>query len=204
MSTIIDLIASIIFGGALLLIIVDADDLARENHSVYNGDMLVQEMLISTAHVLEGELRNMGYGVKEKPTILQADSTGITFLSDLAPYGGTVDTIHYYTGDPFELAGTQNEQDRLLHRRVNSGEASAVGAVTVFRLRYMTRPGEILPTPVPANRLSEIHVVEVTVEVQNPYAPLRRESEVGDGERSALYSTTLWQQTRLASQNSRR
>jgi hypothetical protein len=203
-STIIDLVASFIFGGALLLIIIDADDLARENHSVYNGDMLVQEMLISTVHVLEGEFRNMGYGVPEKPTVLQADSTSITFLSDLAPFGGAVDTIRYYTGDPGELSGTQNELDRFLHRRVNEADASQVGAVTVFRLRYLTRSGEILSTPVQTSRLSEIHVVEVTVEVQNPYAPLRREGEIGEGERNALYSTTLWQQTRLASQNSRR
>jgi hypothetical protein len=57
---------------------------------------------------------------------------------------------------------------------------------------------------VPNDRLNEIHVVEVTMEVQNPYAIYRPRDQVQAGERDALYSTSLWQQTRLASQNSRR
>jgi hypothetical protein len=76
--------------------------------------------------------------------------------------------------------------------------------VTIFTLKYIARSGEILPVPVPNDRLTEIHVVEVTMEVQNPYAILRRDGEVLPGERNALYSSSLWQQTRLASQNTRR
>jgi hypothetical protein len=76
--------------------------------------------------------------------------------------------------------------------------------VTVFNLKYLSFAGELLATPVVPSELIEIHTVEVTIEVQNPYAMLREEGLVGAGERNALFSSSLWQQTRLASQNSRR
>lgn len=204
MSALFDVIASMLFGGTLFMIVLTANDIASENQSTYNGDMMVQEMLTSTAQLVEGEFRNMGFGVPEhNRTITYADSTAINFLSDLNR-DGNIDTIKYSLGNTGELLDTQNEMDRFLKRKVNGGQTMNVGAVTTFRLQYHTREGELLPIPVPWDRLTEIHVVEVTMEVQNPYAPYRDAAMVKSGERNALYSSSLWQQTRLASQNSRR
>jgi hypothetical protein len=204
MQYILDYIAASILGAALLLIIISANDTAAESHSVYNGDALVQEILVQTAFLLEGELRNMGVGVPEnQPTILWADTSSIRFLYDI-DRDAVPDTISYYEGTVADFDETQNELDRPLFRRVNSGKTLIVGSVTVFRFRYITRLGEDLSTPVVATRLPEIHSVEITMEVQNPYAMTRHEEQVQAGERTALYSSSLWQQTRLASQNNRR
>ena len=200
MAAIMDILISFVIGGMLLIIILTANDIAAENQTISNGDMLVQEMLVSTAQVFEGELRNMGFGVAESAaTITAADTSSISFLTDLGRNGPPVDVIRYYTGPTSELNHTQNPTDRLLHRTVNAGAVAAIGAVTMFRLSYLTQDGELLPTPVPGNRLAEIHTVEVTMEVQNPFAPLSK----GDNPH-ALFSSSLWQQTRLASMNSRR
>ncbi len=134
----------------------------------------------------------------------RADSTAISFLMDMGRDGGAPDTITYSLGAISELAETQNELDRFLKRKVNTEPILNVGTVTTFALKYFTREGEQLSTPVVTDRLNEIHVVEVTMEVQNPYALYRPKDQVQAGERDALYSTSLWQQTRLASQNSRR
>ena len=204
MASIIDYLGSLIFGGAILGIILNANDIASENQSIYNGDMLVQEMLIQTAHLVEGEFRNMGVGVPEdEHAVLAADSTSIAFLYDI-DRDGTPDSVQYRVGSPASMPGTQNELDRPLYRRVNSGPVATVGVVTQFHLSFMDRHGIVLPLPVPATRLSEIHTVEITMEVQNPYATLRPKGSVQAGERDALYSSSLWQQTRLAAQNSRR
>ncbi len=202
----LDLMLSVILGGILMIIVLDANEIAVENQSVFNGDMLVQEMLTSVAQVVEGEIRNMGFGVPEKDAaILYADTSRIIFLTDLSRSGTSLDTIQYLLGDTLDLIHTQNELDRLLYRRVNTQPVTEIGAVTFFHLSYITKSGEVLTTPVPPARLTEIHVVEVTIEVQNPHAMTRRPGEViGAGERTALYSSSLWQQTRLASQNSRR
>jgi hypothetical protein len=181
-----------------------ANEIAAENYSLYNGDMVVQEMLTQTAYLLEGELRNMGVGIPEsKESVIWADSSGIGFLYDV-DLDGYVDTVRYFAGVPSEMLNTMNELDRPLYRRVNGGNPLMVGAVTVFRLRYLTRAGVVLSTPVPSDQLSEIYSVDITMEVQNPYALSRPEESVRSGERNALYSSSLWQQTRLSSQNMRR
>ncbi|MEO8167508.1 MAG: hypothetical protein ABI623_04615 [bacterium] len=205
MGTVLDLIASTLFGTMLLMIILNANDMAAETQSVYNGDVLVQEMLVSTARLVEGEFRNMGFGVEDgHATVLVADTNCISFLTDLDRDGGVLDTITYSVGPVSEMRKTQNELDRYLYRKVNGGAPMKVGAVTVFKLQYAAASGEQLPTPVQFDRLSEIYVVEVTMEVQNPYAISYRAAQLNPGDRTAMFSSSLWQQTRLASQNSRR
>ena len=100
MSVILDVIISMIMGGMLLLNILRAQDIVAENTSEYQGDVLVQEMLITQVQYIEGEFRNMGYGVPPgKQTILAADTSSITFLTDL-DRDGTLDTLTYSLG-PF-------------------------------------------------------------------------------------------------------
>ena len=205
MSSLMDIIYSVLFGGTMFLIVLNANDIAVENQTTYNGDMMVQQMLTSTAQLVEGEFRNMGFNVSENTnTVRSADSSSIAFLCDLGRDGGMIDTIRYWTGPTSELAGTPNELDRNLYRSVNGGQKAIVGVVTTFHLGYYTHEGDLLKLPVPSDRLSEVHVVEVTMEVQNSAALARDPKQVKDGQRSALYSSSLWQQTRLASQNSRR
>lgn len=205
MATILDLIASTIFGGMLLVIILNANDMALESQSIQNGDVMVQEILVSTVRLIEGEYRNMGFGVPEHTvSVVEADSSRIRFLTDLGRDGGAPDTITYWVGPTSELLKTQNELDRFLYRQVNNETPLKVGAVTVFRMEYQTQSGEELPIPVPSARLSEIHLVEVTVEVQNPYAISKKQAQINPGDRTAKFSSALWQQTRLASQNTRR
>jgi hypothetical protein len=204
MAALMDVISSMIFGSTLFMIILTSNDIATETQATYNGDMMVQEMLTGTAQLIEGEFRNMGYNVPQTvASITHADSTGISFLLDL-DRNGTIDTVKYTLGDTTELSGTPNELDRFLKRQVNGGTVLKVGVVTVFHLTYLTSEGVVIPSPVPSDRLGEVRMVELTMEVQNPYAPARIASMVQSGERNALYSSSLWQQTRLASQNTRR
>ncbi len=204
MQYVLDYVLSAILGAGLILIMNSANEIAAENYSMYNGDMVVQEMLTQTAYLLEGELRNMGVGLPEtERTVLWADTSGLGFLSDVN-LDGYVDTIQYFAGSPSEMLQTMNELDRPLYRRINSENPLMVGAVTVFRLRYLTRSGTLLSTPVVTGQLSEIYSVDITMEVQNPYALSRPKEMVQTGERTALYSSSLWQQTRLSSQNMRR
>jgi hypothetical protein len=204
MTEILDYITSILMGGMLTLNVLSVNQIANETYSLYSGDMSVQEMLVTTVQVLEGEFRNMGFGVPENErTVLAADTSSITFLMDLDRAGTSVDTIRYALGPISDLSYTQNVMDRYIYRTVNGGGTLKVGVVTTFRLRYITPDGEVLPTPVPSDRLTEIHEVEITMEVQNPYA-MYNPGYTGTGNQNALFSSSYWQQTRLASQNSRR
>jgi hypothetical protein len=209
MSVMLDLIGAMVLGGMLLLNVLKAQSIMAENSSTIHGDVLVQEMLIAQVQAVEGEFRNMGYGVPEGTrSILMATDSSLTFLIDSSPRNGTIDTVTYSMGPIGELAGTQNEMDRFLRRRMSSPgggvETGNVGVVTYFHVRYIDATEDTLATPVVGADLGRIKEVEISMEVQNPYALYRPKGMVYAGERDALYSTSYWQQTRLASQNFRR
>jgi hypothetical protein len=201
----LDYLSSLILGGMLIVNVLSANDIATETYSVYEGDMVVQEMLITTVQLLEGEFRNMGFGVPEdQRTVLGADTSDVMFLLDLERDGVSIDTIRYQLGSTSELSHTMNAADRYLYRKVNGGQFLKVGVVTLFHLRYIAEDGVVLSAPVASDQLSEIHEIEITLEIQNPYAPYAADGYVGGAGKTALYSSSFWQQTRLASQNTRR
>jgi hypothetical protein len=205
MGTLLDLLGSIIFGGALLMIALDANSAARETQDKYAGDLYVQQALTEVVSGVESEFRNMGFGVPDTAaTIIDANAESIAFVSNLDGTGVGVDTVRYFVGTASELLGTQNELDRPLYRRQNSLTPSMVGVVTIFSLKYIDYNKSVMTLPISSINLKSIQTIEITLEVQNPYATFRSAETVQSGERNALYSTSLWQQTRLASQNFKR
>lgn len=205
MPTFLDIIGSLMIGGMIILIVMNANILTTESWQVYNNTMLAQEMLLSTAALLEGEMRNMGYNVD--PTVsavLDARDTSITFLTDLNR-NGVPDEVRYWLGPLGEL-NVQNELMRVLYRStsLDGHVPHGVGFVTSLRFRYIRQQGDTLTTPVSPDELSQVHEVEIAIEVQNPYGVYRDPATVGEGERDAIYSTSFWRQTRLASKNLRR
>jgi hypothetical protein len=200
MPAMLDVIFSMIIGLTIVFIIINANIIVGEGWFNYNNEMLVQEMLISTATLIEGEFRNMGFGVSKTPTssagvIIRAERQYIQFTSDLNRTG-TVDTLEYYIGDADEL-DFQNEAIRPLHRRVNSGAERSVGYVTEFQLRYFQKNGDEFTT-FPIINAANIYMIEIEMEVQNPHALHR---DASDGGPDAIYAVTRWRQTRLGSKN---
>lgn len=207
MAVMLDVVFSMILGGMLLLNVIRAQELVYENTSEYQGEVLVQEMLITQVQYVEGEMRNMGYGLNPGQTaVTAAGDSSISFLLDV-DRNGVIDTVQYSLGPVSELSRTQNEMDRYLRRTVRAPSGvtqSNAGVVTYFRLQFITATDDTLDTPVSASDLGRINEIALSMEVQNPYALYRPASMVGAGERNALYSTSYWQQTKLASQNFRR
>lgn len=205
MAAILDIVLALCLGGLLMLAISNSNQVLVENASIINGDMLVQQMLVSTAALVEGEFRNMGMGVPEdSATILEADSSRIAFRCD-QNRDGSIDNIEYWVGPPNEIPRIQNDSVRLLHRRVNHGLTESVGMVSKFVLRYFSQNEmDTISSPVAASDLRMIKIVEITMEIQNPSALYRDPRDVLPGERNALFSSSYWRQTRLASQNLKR
>jgi hypothetical protein len=203
MPAILDVLFSMILGLTIVLIIINANVVVFEGWFAYNGEMLVQEMLISTATLLEGEFRNMGYRVGKTPqtnagVILLADTNRIIFRGDMNR-NGTIDEIEYFLGSPDDIS-FQNERIRILHRRQNNEPVRGVGYVTRFSLRYFSIGG-VEFTQYPVQNPGNIYMIEIELEVQNPHALHRDARDVGEGDPDAFYSTAMWRQTRLGSKN---
>lgn len=198
MSSLLDVIFSIIIGGFLFLLVLNTNDMAFDNQQETHGTMLVQEEMTAFIEQLEGEFRNAGSGSPMiSQTILRADSTAIEFISDLDGNVASIDTISYVLGTPAELLTTRNERDCPLYRSVNGSPWQTAAHLTVLRCRYFDATGSQLPVPVPSDRLAEVHSIEVTAEIQNPYGVHMQTGQ-------EIYPTSMWQQTRLSARNLKR
>ena len=197
MSSLLDVIFAIVLGSTIMLIIANASLIATTSATTYSEEQMIQRLLVETTQALEGDFRNMGYGVPSDTTIIAARDTAITFLSDY-DNNGVVDTITYYLG-PIHETGYQNDSIRLIHRMVGS-TVQSIGMCTKFRLKYFIQDeADTLDTPVNSSLLGMIKLIEITLEVQSPYGLY-----VKTGNRNAFFATTMWRQTRLASQNLKR
>jgi len=198
MPALLDVLFSMILGFTIIFIIINANIVVGEGTFSYRTETMVQESLISVATLVESEFRNMGYGVKKEDTdntgvILLAERNRIVFKSDFNN-NGNVDIIEYYVGDPEDVP-VMNDSIRVLHRQVNDEPPRGIGYVTKFDLTYFDFTGqEFNPAPNPGN----VKMIEIEIEVQNPYALASALQQPGE---DAYYSTTLWRQTRLGSKN---
>ena len=209
MPALLDVLFSMILGFTIILIIFNANMIVSEGWFSYNAEMMVQQMLISTATLIEGEFRNMGFGVEKDITtdsgiIIRAEEARIVFATVLNPEDwslndqSNVNRVEYRLGDPEDVS-FQNEMIRPLYRSVDDGQENIVGMLTDFQLRYFNREGDELSVPMdlPGN----VHLIEIEMEVQHPHALYRDPQEIGEGDPDAFYATSRWRQTRLSSKN---
>ena len=198
MSVMMDIIFSSFLGGVITMIILNANFVIKDTWARFNNDYIVQQMLISNAQIVECEFRNMGCGLDvTQKSINVATDTCIEFMMATRPEPTVpVSRIRYYTGSTIELASTENPRDRFLYRQENGVTPQRVGLVSMFSLRYFNFVGDSLTTPITdVDELGSIRIIELTMEVQSPFASTINP----DGSKN--FEVALWKQTRLASQN---
>jgi len=213
-QTILDLIASTVVFGSLVLMAIRVNSSMVENMSTYSGDLMVQENLVEITKLLEYDFRKIGYC--KDPTklsdpsraIIYADSNHIKFFTDL-PTGssasallgdGNLDTLEYYTGPTSEASNTPNPNDRLLYRVENGGTPHGVNlGVTVFDLEYYDALKNQLSSPVSNPRL--IQYLQITVQVED-YSKLGLVSTgFNRAKYDTVYQSAYWRQMRLVARN---
>ena len=202
-STLLDILGSTIAGGLLLMILMRMNDASVENNYFYSGERIVQQNLVEVVKLLEFDLRKIGYcnnwQLMPLPSmaITQADSNGITFLTDIvtpsAPYGdGVLDVMHYYLGPTSGLTATPNPYDRLLYRVVNSETPAGSNlGLTQFKLTYFDSNGDKITT-MPASPPFGIAAIQIDISVENTAAY---------GNDYSADKRIIWRQVRLPARN---
>lgn len=206
-STLLDILGSTVIGGLLLMILLRMNDLSVQNNYLYSGEKIVQQNLVEVVKLIEYDFRKIGYCYdwtkipNQAMAIIGADSSGITFLTDIVnttsstDYGdGVIDTVHYYLGSTSELALTPNPNDRLLYRVINgeTPKGSNLG-VTQFRLTYFDASGDRIDS-FPASPPFGIASIQIDIAVENPTAY---------GNDYSADRRVIWRQIRLAARNFR-
>jgi hypothetical protein len=199
MTVMLDIVFSSVLGGVIAIIVVNANLVIKEAVANFNSDVVVQQMLITDAQIVESEFRNMGSGVPSGDIrITQATDTCVSFKMALRPEPWYEPTdVKYYPGSRSELTWTDNPDDRYLYRQESTQTPQTVGIVSKFSIKYFNFINEVIVTPEP-DSLRNIAIVEVTMEVQNPF------NSFVDENGKKHFASALWKQTRLASQNLRR
>ena len=193
LSSIIDILGSMLIGGALMLILWRLNDTATENVYNYGGELSLQQNLAVTAQVLENDFRKIGYCAdwnklpNTSLAILIADSNRIKFLTDI-DNDGNLDSMLYDLGPTSELTQTANPRDRFLYRVVNGETPKGINlGVTQFRLVYFDALGDTIQFPV--TDPSTINIMEINISVENVAAYDEK------------YSSAFWRQVRLVARN---
>ncbi|MBU2583952.1 MAG: hypothetical protein KKH32_01330 [Bacteroidetes bacterium] len=147
MGNYIQIILSVVIGSLIILMLMRLTfDIGEESNET-NVEQMVQSNLLTLAFTIENDFRRIGYKSPVDP-ILNADSSSLTFLSDIK-LSGKVDTIKYVLGSLGSAAHTPNPNDRVLYRIVGA-ESSKVASsgLTKFKLRYFDVNGSETMTPI--------------------------------------------------------
>ncbi|NUN68727.1 MAG: hypothetical protein HUU02_03350 [Bacteroidetes bacterium] len=207
-QTILDLIASTIVFGTLMLIALRLNGSTMENMSAFREDLIVQQNLVAVSELLEHDFRKIAYckdyEVISSPTlaIRYADTSKIIFWTDLPtvanPYGdGVLDSLTYYIGPTSELTSTPNPNDRLIYRVENN--ATPIGVymgVSTFNLQYYDALRNKLSTPVDSCQL--IQYMQITIQVEHP---VKWTKYYNTATYDTVYQSAFWRQVRLVAKN---
>jgi len=207
-QVIIDIIASSMTFGTLLLMAIRLNGSVNENLQRYNGDLIVQNNIVTVIAMIEYDFRKIGYC--KDPTqlpdptkaIILADSTRLKFYTDLAtsanPDGdGNLDILYYYLGPTSELSMTPNPRDRILYRVENNKPPKGANlGVTLSDLKYFDALND--PITFPIANPGQIWAMQITMQVENlAAAELKFNTASFDNQ----YSSAFWRQVRLVSRN---
>jgi len=194
-STILDILASIVIGGILMMITWRLSDAATEKTYNNSGELSLQQNLATVAQILENDFRKIGYCSDwnkfpdPSKAIVFADTSNILYLTDI-DLDSDMDSINYYLGPTSELSSTPNPRDRLLYRVLNNESplASNLG-VTQFKMVYFDALGDTIYPPITV--AGSITSIEINLSVESVAAYDEK------------YSSAFWRQIRLVARNLR-
>ncbi len=201
MPVVLDIIGAMLIGGMMILIIMNANMITRDAMAYYTSEEIVHNMIYTNAIILENDIRNMGSGLDiAQSSIIDAREQSLTFRTCLRPDDVTPVTIRYYLGDVTELDNTDNPNDRYLYRQIDLNPPQIIGIVTYLEFKYYDTNNSIMPFPITSP--SNIRMIEITMNVQNPYQLVSYDTDdEGNIVNTGKYGFGVWRQTRLSSPN---
>jgi hypothetical protein len=161
MGYLLEITASTIVGGMLLLLILRMNASLLESATTLSFEKTVQSNITSLIEDMQYDFRRIGYKVSTKPVVTVADSNRISFLADI-DNDDNIDTVSYYLGSVDQLMDTQNPRDRILYRAINNTPVSTSNlGVIDFKVWYFNQAGSF------AASLNEIKLIKYALEVES-------------------------------------
>lgn len=165
MSSLIDMVGAAILFGVLILAVGRIQ--GNLNSTLYQNtfNLNTQSEAVLLAREFEYELAKAGYGVTGSK-ISVADSMKIAFTGAMS-FGGTVDSISYYTGAADSSTKNPNDFKFVRYAR-SSGALSQRLIMTYFRISYFDTTNTRMSTPVTGAALNAIRGINIKFRVESP------------------------------------
>ncbi len=183
MGDLIDLISSTLIAGMVLLSVLKVNATLTSTNSNTNVQVITQENTTTIANTIAYDFYKIGY--KATPAIIFADTSAITFLSQI-DNNGMVDTLHYWLGSDVTTPGV-NPNWRTLYRVKDSNPPRGASlGVTSFNLAYYDSTDTEIPIPsggtTSQSVLSRIRTIHVEILFESA-------TKIDSG-----YAETYWEQ----------
>jgi type II secretory pathway component PulJ len=204
-SSIIDIIASAVVAGLLLLIALRLNAQANETSMIYNGSVTLQQNMVTLVGMLEHDFRQIGYCKTyskipdPSKSIRKADTSDITFWTDVNNTGN-LDSVRWYVGPTSEMSSSPNPRDRMIYRVVNN--SAPVGwnlGVTQFKLEYYEYDGDTIKV-LPVAQPGSIYSMQISLACESP-VPFAEQYRTQARHDSLADFQVFWRQLRLAARN---
>ncbi|MCF7802909.1 MAG: hypothetical protein K9N46_07505 [Candidatus Marinimicrobia bacterium] len=148
----LNLIASFVIGGLILLSILDVNNNIREQGVVSAADYQVKTHTSTVAEVLSEDIRKVGYLYDGNSPVETITATSITFHADVTGDDSS-DTIKWIFDTSRPDMATSNPSDTVLHRIVNADSTDFSGGVNGFALTFYDSLGVQTTNPATVKKI---------------------------------------------------
>jgi len=118
MSILLDIFGSVVIAGMLFMLIVKLNLFSSQISYSSDSEMKLIQNTKTLAEIIDYDFRKIGYRVTGN-AIITASPKNFVFNADI-DRNGSIDEIEYSVSEPDEVTGTENSNDIILYRRVNS------------------------------------------------------------------------------------
>lgn len=146
MVAILDIMASFIIGGIILIMSTKLSAVMSDNGQQTNVSLATQGNAVVLSKMLENDVSKTGYKNTKSSHVITSDSTKVKFYGDIDD-NGTLDSITYYSGPLTSPYVSLNPRHKLLYRTLNTKTTTMNLGVTKFNLIYFDASGARTTTP---------------------------------------------------------
>jgi len=119
MSILLDIFGSVVIAGMLFMLIVKLNLFSSQTSYTSDSELKLIQNTKTLAEIIDYDFRKVGYRVTTGNAIITATEKNFVFNADI-DRDGSIDEIEYSVSDPDDVTGTENSNDIILYRRVNS------------------------------------------------------------------------------------
>ena len=118
----LDIMGSVIIAGLMVIMLMKFNIYQSTTKFASDSELQMQQNSKTLAEIINHDFRKIGYDY-DSTAFVQVDSEKVSFFSDI-DRNGSIDFVSYFLGDPSEVTGTTNPNDRILYRVVNADTIS--------------------------------------------------------------------------------